>query len=43
MGTNLKKPKVLLCFYYQNGIIDEEKDLMFDSEPKLFLVQLVCH
>jgi hypothetical protein len=25
LGTNLKKPKVLICFDYQNGITYEEK------------------
>jgi hypothetical protein len=25
LGINLKKPKVLLCFDYQNGITYEEK------------------
>jgi hypothetical protein len=36
LGTNLKRPKVLLCFDYQNGIIDEEEDLMFTNEPDIF-------
>jgi hypothetical protein len=36
MGTNLKRPKVLLCIDYRNGIIDEEEDLMFTNEPELF-------
>jgi hypothetical protein len=25
LSTNLKRPKVLLCFNYQNGITNEEK------------------
>jgi hypothetical protein len=41
LGTNLKRLKVLLCFDYQNDIIDEEKDLMFASEPKLFLIGII--
>jgi hypothetical protein len=32
MGINLKRPKVLLCFDYQNGITNEEKDMMFTNE-----------
>ncbi len=38
LGTNLKRPKVLLCFDYQNGIIDEEEDQMFASEHDLFSI-----
>jgi hypothetical protein len=38
LGTNLKRPKVLLFFDYHNGIIDEEEDLMFISDPKLFFI-----
>jgi hypothetical protein len=38
LGTNLKRLEVLLCFDYQNGIIDEEEDLMFVNEPKLFSI-----
>ncbi len=38
LGINLKRPKVLLCFDYQNGITDEEEDLMFISEHDLFFI-----
>ncbi len=34
----MKKPEVLLCFDYQNGIIDEEGDPMFVSESQLFSI-----
>jgi len=37
LGTNLKRPKVLLCFDYQNDITNEEY-LMFTSEPELFSI-----
>jgi hypothetical protein len=37
LGINLKRPNVLLCFNY-NGIIEEEKDMMFVSELKLFSI-----
>jgi hypothetical protein len=45
LGINLKRPEVLLCFDYQNGITDEKENLMFTNEPKLFykLVQLIFH
>jgi len=31
-SINMKRPKVLMCFDYQNGITYEEKDLNFISE-----------
>jgi len=39
LGGEVRKPKVLLCYDYQNGIIDEEEDIMFAIEPKLFLIE----
>jgi hypothetical protein len=38
LGTNLKRPKVLLRFDYYNGIIDEEEDMMFTNELELFFI-----
>jgi hypothetical protein len=38
LGGEVKKPKVLLCYNYQNGIIDEEEDIIFVIEPKLFSI-----
>ncbi len=41
LGINLKRPKVLLCFDYQNGITNEEKEMMFTSEPELFSIDTI--
>jgi hypothetical protein len=41
LSINLKRPKVLLCFDYQNGIINEEEDLMFANEPELFSIDII--
>jgi len=41
MGTKLKRLEVLLCFDYQNGITNEEKDLMFASELELFSIATI--
>ncbi len=38
MGGEVRRSKVLLCYDYQNGIIDEEEDFIFAIEPKLFLI-----
>jgi hypothetical protein len=33
LGSELKIPEVLLCLNYQNGIIDEEKNMIFAIKP----------
>jgi len=33
LGSEVKRPKVLLCYDYQNGIIDEEEDIIFVTKP----------
>ncbi len=35
MGGEVRKPEVLLCYNYQNGIIDEEENIIFTIKPKL--------
>ncbi len=40
MGGEVRKLKVLLCYNYQNGIIDEE-DIMFVIELELFLIGMI--
>jgi hypothetical protein len=41
LGNEVRKPKVLLCSDYQNGIIDEEEDIIFAIEPKLFSIKTI--
>ncbi len=36
LGSEVRRPKVFMCYDYQNGIIDEEKDIIFATKPKLF-------
>ncbi len=36
LGGEIRRPKVLLCNDYQNGIIDEGEDIIFVIKPKLF-------
>ncbi len=38
LGNEIRRPKVLLCYNYQNGITDEEEDIIFVIEPKLFSI-----
>jgi len=38
LGNEVRRPKVLLCYDYQNGITDEEKNIIFATKPKLFSI-----
>jgi hypothetical protein len=33
LGGEVKKLEVLLCYNYQNGIIDAEENVIFTTEP----------
>jgi hypothetical protein len=35
LGAEVKWPEVLLCYNYQNGITNEEEDIIFAIEPRL--------
>jgi hypothetical protein len=36
LGGEARRPKVLLCYDYQNGITNEEEDIIFAIKLKLF-------
>jgi len=38
LGGEVRKPKMLLCYDYQNGITNEKEDIIFAIEPKLFSI-----
>jgi hypothetical protein len=38
LRSEVRRPKVLLCYDYQNGIIYEEEDIIFTIKPKLFSI-----
>jgi len=38
LGGEVRKPEMLLCYDYHNGITNEEKDIIFATEPKLFSI-----
>jgi hypothetical protein len=33
LGAKEKWPKMLLCYDYHNGIIDEKEDIIFATKP----------
>jgi hypothetical protein len=41
LGGEGRRPKVLLCYNYQNGIIDEEENIIFATELKLFSIKTI--
>jgi hypothetical protein len=41
LGGEVKRPELLLCYNYQNGIIDEEEDIIFAIEPELFSIGII--
>jgi hypothetical protein len=38
LGSEVRRPEVLLCYNYQNGITNEEENIIFTIEPKLFSI-----
>ncbi len=38
LGSEVRRPEVLLCYNYQNSITNEEEDIIFVREPKLFSI-----
>ncbi len=38
LGGEVRRLKVLLCYDYHNGIIDEKENIIFATKPKLFSI-----
>ncbi len=38
MGAETRRPRVLICYDLMQGLIDEEEDIIFETEPKLFSI-----
>jgi hypothetical protein len=38
LRSEVRKPKMLLCYDYQNGITNEEENIIFVTKPKLFSI-----
>ncbi len=38
LGSEVRRPEVLLCYDYQNDITNEEEDIIFATERKLFSI-----
>jgi hypothetical protein len=41
LGGEVRRPKMLLFYDYQNGIMYEEKDIIFVIKPKLFSIGII--
>jgi hypothetical protein len=40
LGSEIRRPKVLLCYNYHNGITNEE-EIIFVTKPKLFSIKTI--
>jgi hypothetical protein len=40
LGVEVKRPKLLLCYHYQNRIIDKE-DIIFVTELEMFSIGII--
>jgi hypothetical protein len=41
LGGEVRRPKLLLCYNYQNGITNEEEYFIFVIEPKLISIRII--
>jgi hypothetical protein len=41
LGSEVRRPKALLRYDYQNRIIDEKEDIIFVTKPKLFSIGII--
>jgi len=41
LGGEVRKVELLLCYNYHNGIIDEEKDIIFATQLELFSIRII--
>ncbi len=41
LGGEVRRLEMLLCYDYQNGIIDKEEDIIFAIELKLFFISTI--
>ncbi len=37
----MRRPKVLMRYNYQNGITNEEEDIIFTTKPELFSIWII--
>ncbi len=40
-GGEMRRPKVLMRYNYQNGITNEEEDIIFTTKPELFSIWII--
>jgi hypothetical protein len=41
LGNDIKRLEVLVCYNFQYGTIDDEKDVIFIVEPKFFSIGII--
>jgi len=43
LGGEVRKPEVLLCYHYDNGITYEEEYIIFATKPNLFSIRTIVY
>jgi len=41
LGTETRRPQVFVCYDLMEGLTDEEEDMIFEIEPKLFSINII--
>jgi len=41
LGVKTRRPQILVCYDLMEGLIDEEEDLIFETELKLFSIGII--
>jgi hypothetical protein len=41
LGTNTKRPQILVCYDLMKGLTYEKEDMIFDIEPKLLSISTI--
>ncbi len=38
MGIEIRRPQILICYDFMEGLANEEEDLIFETKIELFLI-----
>jgi hypothetical protein len=41
LGTETRRPQILVCYDLMEGLIDEEEYLIFETKPNLFSIGVI--
>ncbi len=41
LGAKIKRPQILVCYDFMEGLTNEEEDIIFEKKPKLFSIGII--